>query len=124
MAAASVLVACGDGDHRLSDEAAAVLAPRVEAIRAAAAAGDRSAAQAEAGRLRLTLDDLQAAGAVDKAEASAVLEALRNVEQQFSLLPEPTSTTTITTTTTTTAPSNEGDDDKGPRKKGKGDKDD
>jgi hypothetical protein len=118
IAAGSLLAGCGDEDHRLSDEASALLAPRVEAIRSAAAAGDRAAAQAEADRVRQTLNDLQAAGAVDGAEAATVLKALESVEEQFGLLPEPTTTTT---TTTTTAPSDEGDDDEGQgRKKRKG----
>jgi hypothetical protein len=117
IAAGSLLAGCGDEDHRLSDEASALLAPRVEAIRSAAAAGDRAAAQAEADRVRQTLNDLQAAGAVDGAEAATVLKALESVEEQFGLLPEPTTTTT----TTTTAPSDEGDDDEGQgRKKRKG----
>jgi hypothetical protein len=123
IAAGSLLAGCGDDEHRLSDEASADLAPRVQAIRSAAAAGDRAAAQAEAGRVRQTVADLQAAGAVDAAEADTVLKALASVEQQLGLLPEPTTTTTIATTTTT-APPDKGDDDDEDKKKRKGGKND
>jgi hypothetical protein len=119
IAAGALLAGCGDEDHRLSDEASALLAPRVQAIRSAAAAGDRAAAQAEAGRVRQTIADLQAAGAVDAAEADTVLEALASVEEQLGLLPEPTTTTTATTTTTG-APPDKGDNDDEDKKKGKG----
>jgi hypothetical protein len=128
IAAGSLLAGCGDGNRSLSDEASAHLAPRVEAIRAAAAAGDRAAAQAEVGRVRQTLDDLQAAGAVDTAEAATVLSALAGVEQQLGLLPEPTTTTTATTAPAPAPrpvpPSDDGDEGEGPKKKKGREKDD
>ena len=122
IAAGSLLAGCGDDGHRLSDEASALLAPRVEAIRSAAAAGDRAAAQVEAGRVRQKLAELQAAGTVDGAEADTVLKALASVEEQLGLLPEPTTTTTATTTTTT-APSDKDDDEGKKKRKGDGDDD-
>jgi hypothetical protein len=121
--AAGSLAGCGEQDHRLPDEASALLVPRVEAIRSAAAGGDRATAQAEAGRVRQTLSDLRAAGTIDASEADTVLQALAGVEQQLGLLPEPTTTTTATTTTTTAPPAQvdgkDGDKDE-PKKKGKG----
>ena len=127
IAAGSLLAGCGDGDRSLSDEASARLAPRVEAIRAAAAAGDRAAAQAEAGRVRQTLDDLQATGAIDTAEAATVLSALAGVEQQLGLLPEPTTTTTATTAPAPAPrpePPSDDDEGEGPKKKKGREKDD
>ena len=120
IAAGSLLAGCGEEDHRLPDEASALLAPRVEAIRSAAAAGDRATAQAEVSQVRRTLADLRAAGTIAASEADTVLLALAGVEQQLGLLPEPTTTTTTAITTTTTAPP-AGDDDKDePKKKRKG----
>ena len=119
IAAGSLLAGCGEEDHRLPDEASALLAPRVEAIRSAAAAGDRATAQAEVSQVRRTLADLRAAGTIAASEADTVLLALAGVEQQLGLLPEPTTTTTTITTTTTAPPA--GDDDKDePKKKAKG----
>ncbi len=93
--ALGALGSCGKEDGGLSDAASALLAPRVEAIKAAAAAGDRATAEAEAARLRQTLEELKTAGTIDTDEATRVLEALAGVEQQLGLIP---------TTTTTTAP--------------------
>lgn len=112
---------CGDPGGQLPDQAAGALAPRVEAIRTAAAAGDRAGAQAGVDQLRAQLSELRAQGDLDAADADRVLDAVDTVEARLALLPAPT------TTTTTTAPppvTEEDGDEDGDRRKGKGNKDD
>ncbi len=110
---------CGDPGGNLPDQAASALAPRVEAIRAAAAAGDRAGAQAGVDQLRAQLSELRGQGSLDAADAARVLDAVDAVEARLALLPAPT-----TTTTAPPAPppaDQEGDGDRG---KGKGHKHD
>jgi hypothetical protein len=89
---------CGDPDGRLPDQATAALAPRVEAIRTAAAAGDRAGAQAGVDLLRVQLSELRGNGVLDEDDAARVLDAVDAVEARLTHLPAPA------TTTTTTAP--------------------
>ena len=115
---------CGDPSGKLPDQATSALTPRVEAIRAAAAAGDRTGAQAAVDALRAQLSDLRGQGVIGEDEATRVLDAVDRVEARLALLPAPA-------TTTTTAPpppparegGGDGDGD-GKEGKGKGDKDD
>lgn len=86
---------CGDPDGKLPDQAASALQPRVEAIRAAAAAGDRAGAQAGVDQLRTQLSELRGSGVLGEDDAARVLDAVDAVEVRLALLP---------TTTTTTAP--------------------
>jgi hypothetical protein len=67
----------------------------VEAIRAAAAAGDRAGAEAGVDQLRTQLSELRGSGVLGEDDADRVLDAVDAVEVRVALLP---------TTTTTTAP--------------------
>lgn len=109
---------CGDPDGKLPERAAGALAPRVEAIRAAATAGDRAGAQAGVDQLRSRLSDLRGQGVLDEDDAARVLDAVDAVEARLALLPTPTTTTTIAPAPAVPA---DGDEDRG---KGKGRKDD
>ncbi|MGH9037496.1 MAG: hypothetical protein ACRD0O_17200 [Acidimicrobiia bacterium] len=113
---------CGDPDGKLPDQAAGALAPRVEAIRAAATAGDRAGAQAGVDQLRAQLSELRGSGMLSEDDATRVLDAVDTVEARLALLPAPT-----TTTTTASPPvvENDGDGDGKGRGKGRqGDDDD
>jgi hypothetical protein len=85
---------CGDPDGKLPDQAASALAPRVEAIRAAAAAGDRAGAQAGVDQVRAQLSELRGNGVLAEDDAARVLDAVDAVEARLALLPAPTTTTT------------------------------
>ena len=85
---------CGDPGGKLPDEAARALTPKVEAIRTAAAAGDRTGAQAGVDQLRAQLTDLRANDLLDEDGAARVLDAVAAVEVRLALLPAPTTTTT------------------------------
>jgi hypothetical protein len=87
---------CGDG-KQLPGEARSALGPRVEAIRTAAAAGDRTGAQAGVDQLRADLSQLRGAGVLGEEDAARVLDAVDDVEARLALLPAPTTTTTATT---------------------------
>ena len=114
---------CGDPGGKLPDEAAGALAPRVEAIRAAAAAGDRAGAQTGVDLLRTQVSELRGNDLLDDDDAARVLDAVQAVEARLALLPAPT-----TTTTAPPPPVVEGggdrddkddeDDDKGKERKG------
>jgi hypothetical protein len=114
---------CGNPDDKLPEPAAKALAPQVEAIRTAAAAGDRAGAQAGVDQLRAQLSQLRSNGAVAEDDAARVLDAVQAVEAQLALLPAPT-----TTTTATTAPppvvEEDGDHDDGGKRKRHKDEDD
>lgn len=85
---------CGDPAGKLPDQAAGALTPRVEAIRAAAAAGDRAGAQAGVDQLRAQLSELRGSGVLDEDDAARVLDAVDAVEARLALLLTPTTTTT------------------------------
>ncbi len=87
---------CGDG-KQLPDQASSTLGPRVEAIRAAAVAGDRTGAQAGVDQLRADLSALRGANVIGEEDAARVLDAVDEVEARLALLPAPTTTTTATT---------------------------
>jgi hypothetical protein len=113
---------CGDG-RQLPDEARSALGPRVEAVRAAAAAGDRAGAQAGVDQLRADLSQLRGAGVLSEEDAARVLDAVDAVEARLALLPAPTTTTTATTAPPPNDQGGDGDED-GRRGKGKGGDDD
>ncbi len=107
---------CGDPARKLPDQAAGALTPRVEAIRAAAAAGDRTGAQAGVDALRAEVSELRSNGVLGEDDAVRVLDAVETVEDRLALLPAPT-----TTTTATTAPPSDDNED---RDRGKGKRND
>lgn len=110
---------CGDPGGQLPDQAAGALAPRVAAIRAAAAAGDRAGAQAGVDQLRAQLGELRGQGALDAADTDRVLDAVDAVEARLALLPAPVTTTTATAPPPVTPEGGDHDEDRG---KGKGHK--
>ena len=107
---------CGDPAGKLPDQAAGALTPRVEAIRAAAAAGDRAGAQAGVDQLRAQLSELRGSGVLDEDDAARVLDAVDAVEARLALLPTPTAPPPPVV--------QEPGQDEGDREKGKGKKDD
>ncbi|MDQ3946881.1 MAG: hypothetical protein M3357_17335 [Actinomycetota bacterium] len=114
---------CGDPDGKLPDHAVNALTPQVEAIRAAAAARDRTGAQAGVDQLRAQVSELRGNGVLSEEDATRVLDAVGAVEARLALLPAPTTTTT---TAPPPPPQDDGgghDEDKG-KGKGKDDKGD
>lgn len=97
LAGAVALGACGRGSGRLPEAAAGRLRPQVEAVRAAAAAGDRAGAQAGLDSLRRTVAELRQAGAMSQGEAGDVLDAAAGVEAQLGQLPAPAPPATTAT---------------------------
>lgn len=104
--AAAALTGCGGDDPAVPAGAGAQLNARVAAIRQAATAGDRAAAE-----LRQAVGELQGAGELAESTASRILARAAVVEANL---------TSLTTTTTTTQPPEDHGDDK---RKGDGDKD-
>jgi hypothetical protein len=94
--------ACGGSGSGVSSAAGAQLQLRVAAIRASAAAGDRSGAESQLAQLRVDVLQFRAADKLDDAAAGRILSAAQNVETKLALL-DP-STTATTTTSTTVAP--------------------
>ena len=92
--------ACGGSGSGVSSEAGAQLQLRVAAIRASAAAGDRSGAESQLAQLRVDVLQFRAADKLDDAAAGRILSAAQNVETKLALLGP--STAAITTTTSTT----------------------
>jgi hypothetical protein len=94
---------CGGSGSGVSSAASAQLQFRVAAIRAAAARGDRDAADTQLAQLRADVVRFRADDKVDDSAATRILRAAESVQTELSLL-APASTTTTTTTTTTTEP--------------------
>jgi hypothetical protein len=95
--------ACGGSGSGVSSAAGAQLQLRVAAIRASAAAGDRSGAESQLGQLRADVLQFRAADKLNDSAAGRILSAAQNVETKLALLgPSPTEATTTSTTTTTT----------------------
>lgn len=109
--AAAALTGCGGDDPAVPAGAGAQLNARVAAIRQAATAGDRSAAELRLSELRQAVGELQGAGELAESTASRILARAAVVEANL---------TSLTTTTTTTQPPEDHGDDK---RKGDGDKD-
>lgn len=89
---AVLLSGCGSGDSPVSDAAGARLGAQVEAIRQAAAAGDRAGAELRLAELRKAVTELRAAGELSGDAALRVLDRAAAVETGLASLP-------ITTTT-------------------------
>jgi hypothetical protein len=106
---------CGDPAGKLPDQATGALGPRVEAIRSAAAAGDRTGAQAGVDALRAQVSELRDNGVLGEDAAVRVLDAVEAVEARLALLPAPTTTTTAPPP----APSDDDEDRDRDRDKGK-----
>ncbi len=79
-------VACG-GQQGIGEEASSVLAPQVQAVRAAAGRADRQGATDQLARLRQMVGELQASGELSESEAAAVLQAALEVERRLVALP-------------------------------------
>ncbi len=116
-AALLVLGSCGGSGSGVSSTAGAQLEFRVAAIRAAAARGDRGAADDQLAHLRVDVVQFRATNKIDDAAATRILRAAGVVESELSLL-APASTTTASTTTTTQPPHKGKGHDKGPGKHG------
>jgi hypothetical protein len=116
---AFAVVACGGSGSGISSAAGAQLQLRVAAIRASAAAGDRSGAESQLGQLRADVLQFRAADKLNDSAAGRILSAAQNVETQLAQLgPSPTTGTTTTSTTVAPKPKDTKGHDKG---KGHGD---
>lgn len=109
--AAAALTGCGGDDPAVPAGAGAQLGARVAAIRQAATAGDRAAAELRLSELRRAVGEFQGAGGLADSTAARILARAAVVEANL---------TSLTTTTTTTQPPEDHGDDK---RKGDGDKD-
>lgn len=117
-AALVVLAACGSAGSGVSTSAAARLNAQIDAVRAAAAHGDRHLSALRLAQLRANVASLEQNGQVSDDAAARILRAAQAVQARLMLLPAPT--TTSTTTTTTTEPDDHHHrpkDDKGPGRK-------
>lgn len=93
------LVACGGtGSRAVSPSASVTLRADVQQIRAAAAAGDPTAATTKLAELRTRVATLRSQGQLTDPGVQRILAAANDVEQQLHLI------TTTTTSTTTSAP--------------------
>ena len=108
--AAAILVGvigCGR-DAGIGEKASARLTPHVEALRAAAASGERAAADEQLAAIRRDVTELRQAGQLSEGEAAEVLAASADVEAQLaSLTPSSSVSTPGTQATTTTGASEE-----------------
>jgi hypothetical protein len=124
---ALVVALAGCGTDGGIGEASATLAPRVAAIRAAAANGDAAAAVGELAALRQSVASLRAAGELSDDDAARVLTASAEVEAELATLapsvPSPQTASTVagavTTTSTTSTSSPPAAQHKEPKGKGK-----
>ncbi len=121
---AMALFGCGgDGKsgNTLSELAATDLQAKVGRVRAAASAGDRTAAGAGLAAVRSAVAQHRSQGQISEERAAGVLAAAAEVEARLSLLVPPSTSTTTTAAARRSPPATEGDrdqdDDEG---KGKG----
>jgi hypothetical protein len=105
-AIAVALAGCGSSGAN-ANPGLGVLQGDVAAVRSAANAQDRAAAQNAVDKLVADVGRLQTEGQITSGRASTILSAVSQVDAGLGGLPIPTSTTTTTTTiaTTTTVPS-------------------
>jgi len=94
---------CGSGSPTISASAAAELSQQVRAIRAAAAAGNRSEAGSQLDRLRAEVATLEGAHQITSDRATQILSAASQVGQLLATLPA-TTTPAIVTVPPTTRP--------------------
>ena len=111
-----VSVACGSADSGVSKSAADRLQAEITVLRAASAAGNRKAAQAEVARLRAEIARLRATGELSTDAVHRIDAAVTLVERRLSLLPTPTTTTT-TTSPPVTRGRGQSDDEHGKKRK-------
>jgi hypothetical protein len=95
-------LACAGGEARMSPATSALLQEHVLAVRQAAVAGDRAAAEQRLGALRTLVAELSGQGELTGPAAQAVLAAAAEVEAALTLLP---------TTTIAAPPPHRGDED-------------
>ena len=98
-----VAVACGGHAPALTSAAASRLGTDIGAIRTAAGRGDRAAAAAALGQLRVDVVAEQSRGQITSARAQQLLADAADVEAALGSIPT-TTTSTSTTTTSTPAP--------------------
>jgi hypothetical protein len=113
--AAVVLVGCGSSSPSISEDASQQLELRVEAVRNAAAARDRTGAEAALADLRRSVEALRSRDEVSSDRVSEILDAAATVEARLQSIP-----TTTTTTTTTLPPPTRGQDEDDNRGRGRG----
>ena len=94
-------VACGRDDPALPAPTAEDLAVRVQQVRTATVAGDRSAAGTALAGLRAAVAEHRAHGRMSEERAARVLAAAAEVESRLSLLPAPQPPPTTAPTRTT-----------------------
>lgn len=99
-----VVPACGGGGTDVSEAAAIQLEPEVQALRQAAADGNREAAGQELADLRRLVDELSATGELGGDGARRILAAATEVEANLDLLAGTSTTPTTTVPPATTAP--------------------
>ena len=100
--ALACLSGCGSASPGLSAQASQHLQAQVQAIGAAAAAGNPAEAAADLARLRTEVTQLRAAGQISSSRSAAILTAASQVQGQLGAIPTTTTSTTSTTSTTTT----------------------
>lgn len=98
------LPGCGSASPGLSAQAAQQLQAQVQAITAAAKAGNPAGAATALDRLRAEVAQLRSAGQISASRSTAILTAASEVAGQLGSIPTTTTSTSTTTTTTTTAP--------------------
>jgi len=119
-------VACTGQTSGIGQAASKQLTPKVQQIRAAAAAGDPAATAAKVAELRRTVADLRQQGRLTESGASKVLAAAADVEAGTAADPAPSQVPTSSSsppnaqTTTASAPSGSGGTQPAPTVKGKG----
>lgn len=92
---------CGSSSPGLSAQASQQLRAQVQAVGAAARAGDPAQAAADLDRLRAEVGQLEAAHQLSASRSAAILTAAAEVQGQLAAIPTTTSSTSTTTTTTT-----------------------
>jgi hypothetical protein len=102
-AIAVALAGCGSSGAN-ANPGLGVLQGDVAAVRSAANAQDRAAAQNAVDKVVADVGRLQAEGQITSGRASTILSAVSQVDAGLGSLPVPTTTTTTTATTTTTPP--------------------
>lgn len=111
---AVALAGCGSPSPGISEDAAAQLELRVEAVRNAAAARDRAGAEAALADLRRSVEALRSGDEINSDRATEILDAAATVEARLQSIP------TTTTTTTTLPPPTRDEDEDDNRGRGRG----
>jgi hypothetical protein len=118
---AALLSGCGSGGNALDAATAANLHSQVAAIRAAAAAGNDSAAAKRLAELRSTIQQLTSGHQLNATDGMTMLTQVDRLAGRIAVAPTPTPTPapTVAVRTTVTAPTHSAGDAK-PKPKGPG----